>query len=60
MSHLRQALRSLLWNPAFTITAVVTLSLGIGLSTAMFSFIDAVLLKPVGGIVDGGLPRPRR
>ena len=45
-----------LWNPAFTITAVVTLSLGIGLSTAMFSFIDAVLLKPVGGIVDQELP----
>ena len=52
MTSLRQSLRSLLWSPGFTITAVLTLSLGMGLSTAMFSFIDAVLLKPAGGVVE--------
>ncbi|HXM29994.1 MAG TPA: hypothetical protein VN957_28480, partial [Chthoniobacterales bacterium] len=47
LSLLRYSLRQLFKSPGFTITAIVILAFSIGMSAAIFSLIDAVILKPL-------------
>src|SRR5580658_7771761 len=47
MRNIRYGLRQLLRNPGFALVAVITLALGIGANTAIFSVLDGVVLAPL-------------
>ena len=50
LQDLRYSLRMMFRNRSFTLLAVFTLAIGIGACTTVFSWIDALLLRPLSGV----------
>jgi hypothetical protein len=49
---LRFGARMLLKKPGFTLTAVITLALGVGANTAIFTWLKAIILQPLPGVAE--------
>jgi hypothetical protein len=55
MPHdLRYALRSILRSPLFALTAMLSLAVGIGANTAIFTVANALLFRPAPGVAEPG------
>lgn len=54
LAFLRSPLRQLRERPGYATIAIVSLALAIGATTAVFGVVDAVLLRPLGGVADSG------
>jgi macrolide transport system ATP-binding/permease protein len=52
LENIRFAIRGLRKNPGFAVVCIVTLALGFGANTAIFTVINAVLIRPVPGVVN--------
>jgi len=50
---LRYAFKSLAHSPGFALVAILTLAVAIAANTTVFSWVDAIMLKPVPGVTDG-------
>src|SRR5919112_1958514 len=47
MQDVRYAVRGLIARPSFALTAILTLAIGIGATTTIFSVVDAIVLRPL-------------
>lgn len=54
LNDIRYGARGLIRRPAFTLVAVITLAIGIGANTTIFSVINGILLRPPVGVVQPG------
>src|SRR5580698_768938 len=52
LHDLRYGLRTMARNPSFTAVAVLTLAIGIGVTTTAFTWINGVMLQPLAGVAD--------
>lgn len=52
LRDVRYALRGFIRNPAFTVVVLVTIGLGTGANATVFSFVNALLLRPATGVAD--------